>query len=443
MFPDDWRGNPVALREVEIDMSETTETVKYSKSLFGDVGGQPLRIPIIGVCGVKGSGKTIAGLSLDPENTTVVDNEDSSASYNLPLKKRYSLYDEVHAKAANGIPSPIECWLWFEDVISNIDSRVLFVDPITDLQSGVVEWVKANPEKFGRTKAQYDKASGLLWADVKSHLKMTLGRLSRRVECFIFTAHMGTIWRGGSPVEGKMKAKGVDTFYELASLYLHLRRDVNPKDGKVPAMPVASIVPPLGKSRLAHTTMVDGELKVLPILPPQVKDFSWKRLREYVAKPPNYDSLKAGERLEMRPLTDDEKLQIQASIAADNVVAEELRNGRLDSAAIAAQRNADARTSASATATQAAVKDEGSVTKTTESWKDANLSLADRVAVIKGQMKSLSLTKEAMVKAIEKRGGVGAKLAGLDIDQLCNLHAALWSKLTQADMGNDAKKKKH
>ncbi len=145
----------------------------------------------------------------------------------------------------------------------------------------------------------------------------------------------------------------------------------------------------------------------------------------------------------MRPLTDDEKLQIQASIAADNVVAEELRNGRLDSAAIAAQRNADARTSASATATQAAVKDEGSVTKTTESWKDANLSLADRVAVIKGQMKSLSLTKEAMVKAIEKRGGVGAKLAGLDIDQLCNLHAALWSKLTQADMGNDAKKKKH
>ena len=284
-YPVDWRGNPVNEAKptnLEIDMSlidaeavpesktatqAATKTAKQeTKSaggtvaalppLFGEVNGSPLHIPIIGICGAKGSGKTLAAILLDPENTTLADIEDSSVTYNVPLAKRYSLYAEVKTKNPSGIPTPIECWLWFAGLIESgkITTRIMCVDPISDLQQGLVDWVRSNPEKFGRTETQYAKASGLLWADVKSHLKMTLGRLSRQVECFIFTSHMGTVWSGSSPVVGKMKAKGVDTFYELASLYLHLHRNVDPKTGKQPAAPVASIAPPIGKSRLARIT---------------------------------------------------------------------------------------------------------------------------------------------------------------------------------------------
>jgi hypothetical protein len=445
MYPNDWLGFPVITKEVEIDMSmieDAPATVPFEKNresgrippLWGEVNGRNLSIPVIGICGDKGSGKTLACLTIDPRSTTLIDVEDSSVSYNLPLQRRYSLYSEVKASSADGIPTPRECWEWFAETIQGIDSRVLAVDPITDLQQGLVDWVRAHPEKFGRTSNQYERASGLLWADVKSHLKMILGRLSRRVECFVFTSHMGTVWKGGSPIVGKMKAKGVDTFYELSSLYLFLHRNADPKTGKVPAAPVASIVPPLGKSRLAHTTVSEnGKVSIDPILPPRMVDFTWDSLREFVASPPNYRKLTQSQRAESVELTDDDRLQIQAEIAEANREAESLKNQRLDAMKEAAERNA-------------ARKDSGSPKEVQEKTEQAkpisdNLPVngevvsapvpADRDQVISNVKESfleLKLTKAEMVKEIWIYGGQGKKLAELSDSQLADLLKGLSAK---------------
>ena len=448
-FPNDWKGDPVNTSnptKVEIDMSATSdpaaEKSAEKKSLFGETNGMPLNIPIIGLTGPKGSGKTLTGMTLDPGNTIVIDIEDSSVTYNLPIKKRYSMYEEVEA-SSGATPTPLECWVWFQNLIDSKDlnCRVLFVDPVTDMQQGLVEWVKSNPEKFGKTANQYKSASGLLWADVKSHLKITLGKLSRRVECFMFTAHMGSVWKGGAPVVGKSKAKGVDTFYELASLYLHLNRNIDPKTGKQPGAPTASISPPIGKSRIAHTTMLDtGEVKITPILPPTVTEFTWEKFREYVATPPNYNKLKKSELAQNQDLTDDEKLQLQAEIAANNREAEEMKVARIAAAQEAANANASARQQAAskpqldnkpvsanqATPTESADPQDGSV-------KDVR-TVKGLIAVIKDQFKQLKISKPQMVAAIEKRGGKGAKLADLSDEKLEELRKALWSKLTARDM---------
>lgn len=454
-WPRDWRGVPVSkvnkIQKVTFDMS-TAEVKKAA--LFGEVNGIPLKIPVIGLCGAKGSGKTLAGLLLDPENTVVIDVEDSSVTYNVPIKRRASLYDEAGTKSKNGIPTPLECWEWFASEVETLDCRVLFVDPITDLQSGLVEWVKSNPEKFGRSKAQYEKASGLLWADVKSYLKMFLGRLSRRVEAFVFTAHMGSVWSGGSPVAGKQKAKGVDTFYELASLYLYLQRDADPKTGKVPKLPVASITPPLGKSRLAHMMKAaDGTYEAVPILPPRMKDFEWNLLRKYVANPPDYSKLTKDQLADSNELTEDERLLIKADIAANEKEAEELRSGRLDAMAAAAKANKEARAAvakdAARTEANESPKDEPKDTvppkdgpssenvETVPSEPDpANLPLADadRVEIIKDQFKRMMLSKDQMIAAIQKHGGPGAKLANLTSKQLADLQGENWTALTKKDM---------
>lgn len=456
-WPRDWRGVPVSrvnnIQKVEFDMSTAEATEVKQTALFGEVNNIPLKIPVIGLCGAKGSGKTLAGLLLDPENTVVIDVEDSSVTYNVPIKRRASLYDEAGTKSKNGIPTPLECWEWFASEVETLECRVLFVDPITDLQAGLVEWVKANPEKFGRSKAQYEKASGLLWADVKSYLKMFLGRLSRRVEAFVFTAHMGSVWSGGSPVAGKQKAKGVDTFYELASLYLYLQRDADPKTGKVPKLPVASITPPLGKSRLAHMMKAaDGTYEAVPILPPRMKDFDWNLLRKYVANPPDYAKLAKDQLAESNELTDDEKLLIRADIAANEREAEELRNGRLDAMAAAAKANKEARaavaTDATRTEANESSKDEPKDTvppkegpsSTTETAPlepdpaDLPLSDADRVEIIKQQFKDRMFSKEQMIAAIQKHGGPGAKLAGLTSKQLIALQGENWTALTKKDL---------
>lgn len=287
-----------------------------------------IEIPIIGVCGEKWQGKTLFVSSIDPEHTAMVDLEGSSATYSsIPFGRRWDLYDEMMKKHSR-VPTPLECFEWFRDLIDAIkpgEYRVLAVDPITDIEQGMVDWVQKNPEKFGHTKAQYEKGGGLMWGDVKSYWKMLLGIVATKVETFAFTAHMGAVWKGSSPVDGKRKAKGKETLYELASLYLQVERPLD-AEGKQPDKPSARVL----KSRLALSTFVDGEITHKPILPPYLKVATPKAIREYIKSPPDYAKLKKSEVAPPEHMTEEDKLLIEAGIAENNRVAAEANLSRME-----------------------------------------------------------------------------------------------------------------
>lgn len=291
-----------------------------------------IKIPVVGVSGEKGSGKTLFMLSIDPESTCYVDLEKSSETYSVPVKKRLDLFDEmVRVHGPNHIPSAMECWIWFRDFVVSIqpgEYTVLAVDPISDIEAGAVDYVRANPEEFGISKGQVEKAPGLVWGAVKSYLKAILGILASKVETFAFSTHQGNVWSGGKPVPGKRKAKGKDILAELASLYVEVQRKPD-ANGKVPAKPVAITT---GKDpykcRLSISTLEGDEWIHRPILPPRVDGFTPAKIREYIkAGGVNFAKLKKAERLESEELSEDDRLILRQQIAEDERLAEE---GRLE-----------------------------------------------------------------------------------------------------------------
>lgn len=310
----------------------------------------PIKIPVLGVCGEKFSGKTLLLASIDPANTCMIDLEDSSESYNIEFAQRVSLYDEM-LKKHNKNATPLQCFEWFSSFVDSIKPgqfTVLAVDPISDIESGLVDWVKANPGKFGHSAAQYEKASGLLWMDVKSHWKMMLGILSRKVQTFAFSVHMGNVFKAGAPT-GKRAPKGKETLFELASLYLEVERKPDDK-GKVEKKPSAKVL----KSRLAISKMIDGELEHFPILPPRLDVATPAAIRAYIKAPPDYAKLKKTELLAPEHLSDDDKLEIQREIAQTQLEVEQTKLTALEMLKQQTERQAELRLkqAAAAAATQ-------------------------------------------------------------------------------------------
>lgn len=476
-WPRDWRGGPVSrvnnIQKVEFDMSaaEATEvkggefawkrvdgkvlwTDGPGEPFWGMVNGKPLRIRTFGATGPFGSGKSLLGDMIDPRNTLKIDIESSSTSFNLPFKKHLVMYEEVQTKNASGIPSSLECFLWFQSLLQNVEAgvySVINIDPFNEIQQGAYDWVTSNPKLFGRTAGQYEKMTALAWGDVKNHLDMLIGRAAANIETFYYTVHLGQVWKDGKPVEGKYKAKGSDVFRKIADLFVCLDRPMNPKTGEQMEAPIGVVAPPIGKSRLTHANPDTGE--ILSILPPAVHGMTPAKIRAYIAKPPNYKKLKKDELVPIHELTDDEKLLIKADIAANERESEELRNGRLDAMAAAAKANKEARaavaTDATRTEANESPKDEpkdtvppkdgpSSVNVQTAPFEpdpaDLPLADADRVEIIKQQFKERMFSKEQMIAAIQKHGGPGAKLAGLTSEQLAALQGENWTALTKKAM---------
>lgn len=381
-----------------------------------------IKVPVLGVAGEKGGGKTLFISSIDPERTAMIDLEDSSASYNIPFAHRWSLYDEM-LKELGRVPKPLECFLWFRNLIENgikpDQYTVLAVDPITDIEQGMVDWVRENPEHFGHTKNQYDKAAGIMWGDVKAYWKLLLGIVSTKVETFAFTAHMGAVWKGERPVEGKRKPKGKETLFELASLYLQVERLPDEK-GKVSDKPAARVL----KSRLALTTIQGGEIAHTPILPPYLKIATPASIRQYIQKPPDYAKLKSSELAPPEKLSDDDKLLIEAEIADNKRASEEAQLSRMEMMKRAAEQQAE----------QQRVKHGLSdakelLTGVAEAGDNAE---KDRlVGEIRAMFSQLNLTGQQMQSILSKRGVV--KVDELTLEQAKELRDKLWEK---ANPGN-------
>lgn len=293
--------------------------------------GSPVQIEVFGATGDYRSGKTILGLSLAPgahpaghpfegkPRTLILDCEKSAGTYggtgcfriDVPQRMMQKMYDE---KNSTGYLS-IDVFEWFLGLIEKLREHefdVIMVDPVTDLEAGLVDYVKKNHSRFGLTANQMAKAGGLMWGAVKDYWKQLLLKLSTRCQTFYFTSHLRAVWSGDRPIPGKREPKGKETLMELASLYLWLERKAD-ENGKVPAQPAAKVL----KERLADTSIIDGILQIVPLMPPRLPIATVQEIRGYIARPPDYGKLAEGEKVVKEQLSDDEILTLQSQIAAD------------------------------------------------------------------------------------------------------------------------------
>lgn len=281
------------------------------------------KLPYIRVSGPVGSGKTLFGLSIDPnvfkpgapQTTVVWDLEGSSEPYEDQLNfERRDLLVMVRKRANGGAYKPIDVYLaWVEDLISLPTGKytVGIVDPFTDVENGLVEWVKKNPGKFDCTAGQFQNASSMfLWPAIKSWSKQLLmSQLRPRFETFVTSHHLKNVWQGGKKTNDTT-AEGLDVLEKLATLHVELDRKPPAGSSKARRVPRGEVL----KERIIDTET--GE--ILPVLPPVLPQCTPKAIREYILHPADYDNLKPEEQALDHSMTADQRLVIQAGIADAN-----------------------------------------------------------------------------------------------------------------------------
>jgi hypothetical protein len=275
----------------------------------------PVPIPVIGLCGEVASGKTMFGVTICPgPETLVIDTEQSSASYEGIGFERHDLPLEMVQKFPKGY-RPVDVFLHFVSIVKALPPgkfRVVMLDVIEDVETGLCDWVWENPLHFRRTHNTYVKSSGIYWGDVKTQWKMVLNVLASKCETFVFTAHMRQKWIGNAPTKIR-EPKGKETLMELASLYLLMQRSKDPS-GKLPDAPSAIVM----KSRQGHTTVsASGEIITQPLLPARLPVATPHALRQYLSQP-RVGVLGAAEYAPEHQMTQAEMLETQLEIARAN-----------------------------------------------------------------------------------------------------------------------------
>lgn len=285
----------------------------------------PQPIPIIGGTGAVGSGKTRFGISICPgPQTLVYDLEQSSLPYAHFGFERIDVQREMYKTHPKGYKA-VDLWVWWLAHVRALPInkyRVIMVDPVTDLENGLVDWVDANPKHFGHTEGQYASMSALKWGDVKAYEKMVLADVSARCETFYFTTHITAEWEDKKPVKGKFKPKGKETLDQLASLYLWFSRETDPKTGEKPKVPSAQVrkgrfeVPKLNPDGTLATNEY-GDPITYEVLPPKMPVATPGRLRWYFDNPIGRTGVKEAERVkeEVVVLSADERLKLETAKA--------------------------------------------------------------------------------------------------------------------------------
>jgi len=282
------------------------------------------KIPVVVLAGETGSGKTLWGLTADPDTLNfdvpplviTWDTEGSSEPYEGHLNfKRVDLVKRcVEAYGSNYNPEKMFLALK-EDIAALVPGKysVAMIDTASEIEAGHADYIRTHPGECGYTAVQFAKAAPLMWGAVKADYKKLMMGLASKVETLVICVHMRDEFRSSKPT-GKRKPKGKDTLMEIASLYMILDRSAPPGKKDPPMVPSGIINPPMGKTRIVG--IVNG--KVQQMLPPFLKDASPDGIRHYLSTPPDFSSLAPSERAKpIQEMTDDDRLELRSSIAAD------------------------------------------------------------------------------------------------------------------------------
>lgn len=282
----------------------------------------PLPLPVIVVTGKHQAGKTLFGLTInpDPKTTCIYDLELSSVTYSIPGLERVTIPEVMrNLMRQQGGYKPIELYKWWvSDVRERVKPgryRVVVIDPISELEDGITEFVRANPELFGATAVQYQKMQGIMWGHVKALYKQILTELAACCETLVIIVHMGKEWSGGgadAKPTGRLKPKGKETLFEVASLYLEMQRNLLP-NGSLPEKPSAVV----HKSRLAHMVYDEkaGDWQTKAILPPRLAEATPRAIRAYIEKPADYSHLRKSELIDIEKPTEEDILNQKLALA--------------------------------------------------------------------------------------------------------------------------------
>ena len=380
-------------------------------------------IEVVGLTGEYASGKTLFALSIAPgKDTLIYDTEKSSGTYQSLGFDRVDVPAEMLRHKPAGY-KPIELFTWWRDHVRSIQPgqyRVIVLDTVSEIESGLVDYVRKNPGEFGYTPAQFAKADALVWGCVKDFWKAILSDLAARCETFAFTSHLRNDFAGGRPT-GKKSPKGKDTLMELASLYLWMER-AKDKKGNVPDVPAAEVV----KTRLATITVADGKVDTRPTLPPRLPIATPTAIRAYMADPPDYQHLKAGERAPEREMSVAEMESLRLAVAEAERDTESMRLAWQQQAMDAAARARSMTTVMTAPAASAATPSTNGHPATATAPVPADLvapaaaMISEGEEILQEQMDKIAhlyrvltangMPREAYVAALAKRG---VKTAGL------------------------------
>ena len=298
---------------------------------------EPYDIPIVCIAGEHGSGKTLWGLTVDPScltfsgppTTYIWDTEGSSAPYVGTLNfTRMDMPQLLFQKQKDSAEDMFLLWKKDMMAIQPGQYRVLIIDTVVEIEEGLVRYIRKRPEEYGYSENQFAKMEGLMWGVMKSEWKRLLVLASQKCETLVLTTHMRDEFRGNQPTNRRIP-KGKETIIQVASIYMTIARKMQAGVGKVKARPSGICAWPGGKVRLLRIN--PQTLEPEPLLPPHVVDASPEGIRAYFQSPANFNKLKPEERaVPPVSLSEDERLMIQADIAADQSAKAKAELGKLE-----------------------------------------------------------------------------------------------------------------
>ena len=214
-------------------------------------------IPIIGVTGETGTGKTIFGLSICPGPRTLYIDLDVSG---YDVINCINLVKGATAQFPTGWNQK-QLFALYEQCCHEIEVGqydVIFVDNLPSIESGLTDTVADDYVRYGfGSRAKFTSAGGIFWKTVEIVHATLVKELASKCQTLVYSCPTKMEWRGNAPVAGSTVPQGKPILFELSSLFLHLYREQ--KEGVAPRAKVLK-----SRSRLQ---VADGKVDVIPLLP--------------------------------------------------------------------------------------------------------------------------------------------------------------------------------